>query len=158
MTPISEIDELQQNMIKEYGTSGQQASDVQLHPLQIQLNDYVPVFSEKETSSYLSPILFFEDLILLSESLNQYPSKAAKKEKLLEQLQEMNRGLPAAVYIPFSNDSVRNHAILNICYQETVLFSTNTRAPFCLCVEIFRPEDNQLFAYDQKKKVPAQQT
>ena len=53
----------------------------------------------------------------------------------------INRNLPSNVYIPFVNNSWRNYTVLNICENESKLFLTNTRAPFLICLEIYRPEE-----------------
>ena len=56
-------------------------------------------------------------------------------------LGKVNENLPAAVYIPFVKDSIRNYAVLNIVVAETKVFSTKERAPFYICIEIYRPEE-----------------
>ncbi|KRX08529.1 Protein kinase-like domain [Pseudocohnilembus persalinus] len=53
----------------------------------------------------------------------------------------MNQNLPAAVYVPFTSNSVRNYAVLNIVVRESKVFSTKERTPFYICLEIFRPEE-----------------
>jgi hypothetical protein len=45
------------------------------------------------------------------------------------------------VYIPFVNGSLRNYAILNIVVEESRLFLTKERAPFMICLEVFRPDE-----------------
>lgn len=52
----------------------------------------------------------------------------------------MNENLPAAVYVPFVNGSIRNFAILKIVAKESRVFSTKMRSPFSLTLEIYRPE------------------
>ena len=54
---------------------------------------------------------------------------------------KINEKLPAAVYIPFITNSIRNYAILNIIGSESRVFSTKERAPFYICIEIYRPEE-----------------
>lgn len=61
----------------------------------------------------------------------------------------MNEHLPAAVYIPFCKDSIRNYVVLNIIAGETRVFSTKERAPFYICLEIYRPEEDR----EQTKQV-----
>jgi hypothetical protein len=41
-------------------------------------------------------------------------------------------------------DAIRNYAVLNIIVEETKLFLTRERAPFVLCVEIYRPSELKL--------------
>lgn len=38
-------------------------------------------------------------------------------------------------------DNIRNYMVLNIVVDETLVFSTKKRAPYYLCLEIFRPEE-----------------
>ncbi len=57
-------------------------------------------------------------------------------------LSKINQKLPAAVYIPFVQESIRNYAVLNIIVSETKVFSTKERAPFYICIEIYRPNEN----------------
>lgn len=64
-----------------------------------------------------------------------------KKQALIEGLKKVNEGLPANVYIPFVNHSWRNYTVLNICVDESKLFLTKNRAPYMICLEIFRPEE-----------------
>lgn len=41
-------------------------------------------------------------------------------------------------------DSIRNHAVLNIAVEESRLFLTKERAPFMICIELYRPEELKL--------------
>ncbi len=45
-----------------------------------------------------------------------------RKEFLKTELTKLNRRLPAAVYIPFVNSSMRNYAILHIAVDEAKVF------------------------------------
>jgi len=45
-----------------------------------------------------------------------------KKVFMKQQLCEVNKKLPAQVYIPFVSKSMRNYAILNICVEEAKIF------------------------------------
>ena len=40
-------------------------------------------------------------------------------------------------------DSIRNNLVLNIVFEESRVFSTKTRSPFYICLEVFRPEDER---------------
>ena len=44
-------------------------------------------------------------------------------------------------YILTSIDAIRNHAVLAIAYKESRIFVTKTRAPYMICVEVFRPHE-----------------
>lgn len=69
-----------------------------------------------------------------------------KKEVLIKGLKVVNQQLPGNIYIPFVNNSWRNYTVLNICENESKLFYTKTRAPYLLCLEIYRPEEILLTA------------
>ncbi|KRX07569.1 Protein kinase-like domain [Pseudocohnilembus persalinus] len=79
---------------------------------------------------FLSTINFIEDLIQISEDLKFAEPKVVS---LRSELQKLNQHLPA--------NSIRNHVILNIVAKEAKVFSTKERAPFYICVELFRPEE-----------------
>ena len=64
-----------------------------------------------------------------------------QKEFLKEGLREINEKLPRAVYIPFVSKGLRNCCVLRICVEETRLFVTKSRAPFLICLEVYRPEE-----------------
>jgi len=58
---------------------------------------------------------------------------------LKEGLEEINSVLPASVYVPFIH--MRNSVVLQISVDETKLFITNHRAPFCIALEVWRPAE-----------------
>jgi hypothetical protein len=60
---------------------------------------------------------------------------------LKERLGEINKHLPAAVYLPFVSGSIRNHAILSIRFEEARVFKTKERAPLLLVFEAYRPTE-----------------
>jgi len=68
-----------------------------------------------------------------------YQTPEEKKAFLKQKLCEINRKLPAQVYIPFVHKSMRNYAVLNIPVEEAKIFQTKERAPLLLCIEVFRP-------------------
>jgi hypothetical protein len=49
--------------------------------------------------------------------------------------------LPAAVYIPFVNQSMRNYSVLHIVAEESRIFKTKERCPLLLCIEVYRPTE-----------------
>ena len=69
---------------------------------------------------------------------------------LQAELKKINHRLPAAVYIPFVNDSMRNYAILHIVADEAKIFQTKERAPLLLHFEAFRPEELMLLVTPEK--------
>ena len=77
----------------------------------------------------------------LSDEVLKQPTNKEKLRFLKQQLAEINRRLPAQVYIPFVNKSMRNYAILNIVAEEAVVFKTKERAPLLLAFEVYRPTE-----------------
>jgi hypothetical protein len=71
---------------------------------------------------------------------------------LQEGLEKMNKFLPAAVYIPFVSESLRNYAVLNIVTSESRLFLTKTKAPFMITLELFRPDEIMTAAKEKEEK------
>ena len=82
---------------------------------------------------------FMEALTDLGVAILNYDGD--KKQFLIDGLKEINQGLPANIYIPFVNNSWRNYTILNVLENETKLFLTKNRAPYMVCLEIYRPEE-----------------
>lgn len=75
-----------------------------------------------------------------------------------EGLAKLNDFLPATVYIPFVTESLRNYTVLRIVPEESRLFLTKERAPFLVCLEVYRPEEikvansvNQLGFHEEQK-------
>ena len=58
---------------------------------------------------------------------------------LRDRLKEVNKQLPAAVYLPFVSDSMRNYAVLHIVADEARIFKTKERAPVMISIECYRP-------------------
>ena len=63
---------------------------------------------------------------------------------LRDSLKEVNKQLPASVYIPFVALSMRNYAVLHIVADESRIFRTKERAPVMLCFEVYRPVEISL--------------
>ena len=59
----------------------------------------------------------------------------------MDGLAEVNKKLPSSVYIPFVNKAWRNYCVLNIAESESRLFLTKTKAPYLVCIEVYRPEE-----------------
>ena len=74
-----------------------------------------------------------------------------RQEYLREELTKVNRRLPAAIYIPFVNSTIRNYTVLHIVIEEAKVFQTKERAPLLLCIEAYRPEA-ELEIYLESKK------
>lgn len=75
-----------------------------------------------------------------------------KKLELMRDLAVVNEHLPARVYIPFVNDSIRNYAVLHIAALESRIFQTKSRAPVLLCIEAYRPDELQEHFEEVKKE------
>jgi len=68
------------------------------------------------------------------------------KEKFLSgNLQKINKSLPAATYVPILSNFQRNYMVLNVAHQESRLFITAEKAPFLICVEVFQPQELELY-------------
>lgn len=89
--------------------------------------------------AYLSTPSFMKTLTDLADDVMLYQTPEEKKAFLTRRLCEINQKLPAQVYIPFVNKSMRNYAVLNIVVDEAKIFQTKERAPLLLCIEVFRP-------------------
>ena len=60
---------------------------------------------------------------------------------VIQELKRINQNLPAAVYVPFVNQAMRNYAVLHIPISEVKIFQTKQRSPLMLCLEVFRPDE-----------------
>ncbi|CAI2382541.1 unnamed protein product [Moneuplotes crassus] len=91
-------------------------------------------------SGYLStPFFVFSLTNLCNIILNSQDRESA----LFDGLQKINMHLPSSVYIPFVNASMRNYVVLHINVVEAKVFVTKQRAPFLVCIEVFRPQENE---------------
>lgn len=93
---------------------------------------------ERKYNAYLSTPRFIKYLTDISELISK---EQDKKAALKRELRKLNQSLPAAVYIPFCQDSIRNYAVLHIPPEEVAVFQTKTRAPFMCTVEMYRPDE-----------------
>ncbi|TNV84567.1 hypothetical protein FGO68_gene9624 [Halteria grandinella] len=95
---------------------------------------------------------FFSTLNLMKAftDLSEQIIKDQNRETALRNgLIEVNKLLPASVYIPFFNDSMRNQTVLRICEDESRIFMTKERAPFMICIEVYRPYEEIKFGFNQ---------
>ena len=97
-----------------------------------------PYESMETSDHYMSTLLFVQELTEISIQLLRAFNK---KERLIEALQDINRKLPAAVYLPFNKQFTRECAVLHIPISEVKVFKTKERAPFLICIEIYKPYD-----------------
>jgi phosphatidylinositol 4-kinase len=104
-------------------------------------DDSSPVMKRTDArkyNSYLSTPRFIKYLTDISELIAKEPNK---KNALKRELRKLNQHLPASVYIPFFQESLRNYAVLHIPPEEVAVFQTKTRAPYMITIEIYRPEE-----------------
>ncbi|CAG9321147.1 PI4KB_6 [Blepharisma stoltei] len=121
-------------VIKMYNEIGKNAEvPIDVNPKYIPLN---PFPNNDIIDGYHSTLWFYDRLTQISLKLLKFPKKG---ELLKEELKSLNLLLPAAVYIPFSNLNCRNSSILHIPISEAKVFTTKERAPFLICIEVFRP-------------------
>lgn len=93
--------------------------------------------------SYLSTPNFIKRLCEISDGLIELPNEE-KRAYLMNELMGVNKQLPAAVYIPFVNQSMRNYSVLHIVAEESRIFKTKERCPLLLCFEVYRPTEISL--------------
>lgn len=111
------------------------ASDIKLHKFNYTMGVATTLSND---TGYMSTPFFIFSLTTLSSIILNSPNK---EESLFNGLQKINMHLPANVYIPFVSASMRNYAILHIKVIESKIFETKSRAPYLICVEVFRPEE-----------------
>lgn len=81
---------------------------------------------------------FWFDLVKIGNDLAHINPKIVG---LKASLRDINRKLPAAVYIPFVRNSLRYYTVLNIDVDHARVFSTKERSPYSIYIEVFREEE-----------------
>lgn len=94
----------------------------------------------KNENGYLSTPFF---VFSLTNLCNTILKSENREEALFDGLQKINLHLPAKVYVPFVNGSMRNYVVLHLRVMEAKVFVTKERAPYMVCLEVFRPEENK---------------
>ena len=108
----------------------------------------IPPYKTGETADhYMSTMYFVQDLTDISIKLLRADNK---KERLVEALQDINSKLPAAAYLPFDKSFTRECAVLHIPISEVKVFKTKERAPFLICIEIYKPFDELQARYHEE--------
>jgi hypothetical protein len=77
----------------------------------------------------------------LTDTADELIAQTDRKAYLKEKVLEINKHLPAAVYIPFVTGSIRNYTILSIRMEEAYIFKTKERCPVLMVFEAFRPTE-----------------
>jgi len=100
-----------------------EARDIILKPFKIpqEINVRDPM-SQDFLEAYLSTPSFIKTLTDLSDDVMKYQTPKEKKHFLKKQLCQINKKLPAQVYIPFVSKAMRNYAVLNIAVEEAKIF------------------------------------
>lgn len=93
---------------------------------------------ERKLNAYLSTPRFIKYLTDISEIISK---EQDKKAALKRELRKLNQHLPASVYIPFCQESIRNYAVLHINPEEVHVFQTKTRCPYMITIEMYRPDE-----------------
>ena len=93
---------------------------------------------QKKVNAYLSTPRFIKYLTDISEIISK---EANKTEALKREIRRLNQYLPASVYIPFCQDSIRNYAVLHVNPEEVHVFQTKTRCPYMITIEMYRPDE-----------------
>lgn len=94
------------------------------------------------SDSYFSTPNFIKRLCELSDGLIPYMENRGRQMEFCQQeLKKINKHLPAAVYLPFVNESCRNYAVLHIVSEEAKIFRTKERCPLMLLIEAYRPTE-----------------
>ena len=91
-------------------------------------------------SSFLSNINFIDHLCNICDVLLNTVD-GNRKKTLLNEIMKINKTLPANVYIPFINHSIRNYVVAAIPISEAKIFKTKERAPYMLTLECFRLDE-----------------
>ena len=106
-------------------------------------------------SSFLSNINFIDHLCNLCDVLLNTVDTERKKT-LLNEIKKINKILPANVYIPFVNHSIRNYVIASIPVSEAKIFKTKERAPYMITIECFRLDELNYYLMNESIKVNMQ--
>ncbi|OMJ79584.1 hypothetical protein SteCoe_20393 [Stentor coeruleus] len=100
---------------------------------------YIPLgffSSEINPDPFDSTMAFIDKLTSISTTIMK---SSDKKSVLQKELIKVNENLPACVYIPFNNPKLRESFVLHIPISEAKVFTTKERAPYLICIEVFRP-------------------
>ena len=140
-----------------------EARDIVLKPYTILNENFLMSMNSSEDSdfirAYQSTPSFIKRLTEISDQIMTFQTPKEKKVFMKSQLCELNKKLPAQVYIPFVSKSMRNYAVLNICVEEAKIFQTKERAPLLLCIQVYRPiemtleEPNEVHDEEQFKGI-----
>ena len=98
----------------------------------------------------MSGINFIETLCNICERTKEIPNEA-QLGFIRKEITEINKTLPANIYIPFLKDSIRNYIICHIPVTELKIFRTKNRAPYMLTVEVIRIDEVIQYLLNKEK-------
>jgi hypothetical protein len=128
------IEEIYVNIFKRYGSVTNNEDNITTQYItQIDTEDI-------NLSSFLSSVNFVDHLCNICEVIRS-TNPLDQHKTLLNEIKKVNKILPANIYIPFLNDSIRYYVIGQIPVSEIKIFKTKNRAPFMITVEAFRLEE-----------------
>ena len=90
--------------------------------------------------SFLSTMNFIDSLCNICKDSISIPIE----EQIIfikREISDLNKELPANVYIPFLNNSIRNHFVVHMPISELRIFRTKTRVLYMTTIEIVRIDE-----------------
>ena len=100
--------------------------------------------------SFMSGINFIETLCNICERTKEIPNEQ-QLGFIRREITEINKTLPANIYIPFLKDSIRNYIICHIPVTELKIFRTKNRAPYMLTIEVIRIDEVIQYLLNKEK-------
>ena len=116
-------------------------------------NDIDIIDEDINLKSFYSVINFYDDLCDIGKEL-LYKNPMNYKEIIIRKITEINKNLPANVYLPFLTDSARNYIIIHIPITEIKIFKTKERVPFMLVFEAVRLDEITYQIYKNRISIP----
>jgi hypothetical protein len=88
----------------------------------------------------MSGINFIDTLCTICEKTKEI-QQDDQLSFIRKEITEINKTLPANIYIPFLKNSIRNYLICQIPVSEIKIFRTKNRAPYMLTIEVIRIDE-----------------
>ena len=82
---------------------------------------------------YMSTPSFWEEMVRIGKDITYSSPRIVGLRK---ELREINKKLPAAVYLPFLK--FRNYVVVNINVETAKVFATKERSPYSISLEMIR--------------------
>lgn len=99
----------------------------------------------------MSDINFVETLCSICEKTKDIPQDD-QLSYIRREITEINKSLPANIYIPFLKESIRNYVICHIPVTEIKIFRTKNRAPYMITVEVIRIDEINQFLLKKERE------